>query len=246
MMNTDNKLAALALIQLNIEKYGYHIYIVAGNELPRFAYTIGVSKLLGAEFILAGAAYYSAEDVRHVIDKITSLSHATPSAQDLNIDGMGRFSFKEVHPSWAEKLLLGAFDYYKKKEIRCLQIVPDQDHSTLDTPNLTNVFDPAKEPVWRWLTEPWQFPVVKTSTATTNIAALRGDAVTEAMRWEEDCWELFAGAGPDVDREDIRVVPLATLLAIDSSLEIVANLQVERGVWRDGQEGEWHTWGDKE
>lgn len=79
------------------------------------------------------------------------------------------------------------------------------------------------------------------SEAITDVAALRGDRITEACRWEENEWELFAGAGPDVAKEEMRVVSLGTLLAADSSLEAVLTLTVGTGLWRDAI-SDWHPW----
>jgi hypothetical protein len=89
--------------------------------------------------------------------------------------------------------------------------------------------------------EPWSYPVPSKSVAGTNLAALRGERITEAMRWEEDEWELYAGAGPDVAKEAMRVVPLGTLLAADMSLEAVVSLRIGEGLWRDADSA-WHSW----
>jgi hypothetical protein len=54
---------ALDLIKRNIEKSGFHIYLVAGGgRTPRFVYTIGLRESLGAELVLAGALYYEDKD----------------------------------------------------------------------------------------------------------------------------------------------------------------------------------------
>lgn len=54
---------------------------------------------------------------------------------------------------------------------------------------------------------------------------------------------MFAGAGPEVAREDVRSVPLGTLLGADQSLEeIVKTLEVGGAAWRDPQELRWHPW----
>lgn len=65
--------------------------------------------------------------------------------------------------------------------------------------------------------------------------------MTEACRWEDDYWELFAGVGPDVPREETRIVELGTMLAADPSLAPIRDLEVGGGIWReDGSE--WHVW----
>ena len=75
----------------------------------------------------------------------------------------------------------------------------------------------------------------------TNLEALKGAAVTEAMRWEVDQWELFSGAGPDVKKEDTRVVPLSTLVLYDSTLDLVMKLEEGKGLWRN-EDMMWNKW----
>jgi hypothetical protein len=91
------------------------------------------------------------------------------------------------------------------------------------------------------MVEPWPFDASPHSIAVTNLDALRGDPVTEASRWEETEWELFAGVGPDIPEDDVRVVPLATLLGYDESLEPVTQLRVP-GAIRRFPGGPWADW----
>jgi hypothetical protein len=127
--------------------------------------------------------------------------------------------------------------------IQAWQIVPEPAHWTLDIPDMRKPWSAGEEPVRQWKQVPWTFPVPSSSTAATNLAALRGERVTEAARWEEDQWEIFANAGSDAPPEDeLRIVPLGTLLGADSSLVPVTSLAVGKGIWRDPEEGEWKVW----
>ena len=234
----------LEMIRSNIAKYGHHIYLVLGGPSPRFAYTIGVSPKMGAELIFAGASFYLTEDVKRIINEIVEQLRENNAWHQLSIevDGLGVFSLRKADASWANTLMLGALDFYNASEIPALQIVPDQAHWTIDIPNLTQSWNAISEPVWQWLYEPWRYSVSELSVAVTNLDALRGEPITEATRWEERQWELFAGAGPDVLREDIREVPLGTLLAGDQSLQVITSLGVGQGLWRDSSQLEWHSW----
>jgi hypothetical protein len=100
---------------------------------------------------------------------------------------------------------------------------------------------PDRSPAWRWLKHPWPYPVPYSSQATTDLNALRGALVTEACRWEEDYWELFAGAGPEIQDDQRRVVPLGALLAADPSLARILELPVGEGIWRN-KLSEWQVW----
>jgi hypothetical protein len=236
--------SALQAIRQNIEKHGHHVYLITGEASPRFGYTIGLTDALGAELVLAGAVTYSAADVQKIVNACAERLRAGASFADtIELDEFGAFELRAADPAWLREMLRGAFDYYRGREIRAFQIVPDEEHWTIDIPDLEKPFDADEEPAWRWFWEDWPYAVPRHSIATTNLDALRGEPITEAARWEETEWELFAGAGPDVKREDARVVPLGVLLGFDRSLEPAVELEVGKALWREGQEDEWHAWG---
>jgi|SRR5262245_39856705 len=243
-MTNYDKSSLLEVIRANIAKYGHHITLVSGDALPRFAYTIGISRIIGVELVFAGGAFYSAEEAQGIINEIAKnlVAASTPDHLTVVVDELGSFSLRQADMSWSSALMLGAFDFYQRRDIPGFQIVPDNEHWTLDIPDLTRPWNAKSEPVWRWLHEPWEYSVSPQSVASTNLDALRGDRITEAARWEDDQWELFAGAGPDVPRSDVRVVPLGTLLAMDPSLEVVTSLKVGEALWRDTSDFMWHPW----
>lgn len=242
-MAEQRRKPSLKAIRENIARHGHHIYLISGGPCPRFAYTIGLGPRLGAEIIVAGASIYSAEDVAQIINYIAETVYPQRSWQESYYDlhSLGSFSFRKAHETWTKILMLGARDFYGVENIPAFQLVPDEAHFTIDIPNLSAPWKAAADPAWQWLRESWKYVVPSTSVATTNLDALRGKRITEAARWEEDQWELFSGAGPDVPREEIRVVPLGTLLAADPSLGAVVNLPVGRALWRDAH-SEWHPW----
>ncbi len=234
----------LQKIRSSIERSGYHVYLVAGKQAPRFAYTIGVSPKAGAELVLAGAAAYSNDEVKKIIDTFAN-EHTSILADGftVKIDKIGTFSLREIHNSWADILVLAAIDYFENPRISVLQVVPDDDHWTVDVPDLSVPYSVQLEPVWQWLTEPWQHAIPDHSTAVTDLDVLKGAKVTEATRWEDDQWELFAGAGTEVPRERIRVVPLGTLLGADPTISEVIKLVKGKGLWRDLKDLVWQDWG---
>jgi hypothetical protein len=132
-------------------------------------------------------------------------------------------------------------DFYQTNALAAVQIVPDEDHWTIDIPDLSKPWSLASEPAWQWLFEPWKYGLSPQAIAVTNLRALRGEPITEAARWETNQWELFAGAGPDVHEEAIRLVPLGMLLGADESLGPVASLAVGSALWRDPG-SEWRDW----
>ena len=246
-MTAEARSAALELIRTNIAKFGHHKYVIFGGAVPRFVYSIGLSESVGSELIVAGCSFYSVDEVRRIMDAALAQLAELPPVERLGaqieVDSLGGFSLREVDTSWCRFLLLGALDFYSVDRIAALQIVPDKDHWTIDIPVLDRPFNALVEPVWRWVQEPWLFPVPENSTVVTNLAALRGKTLTEVARWEPGEWEMFAGAGPDVASEDVRTVPLGTLVGADQSLEeIVKTLEVGGAVWREPGELCWHPW----
>lgn len=244
-MTNKAKKVMLDKIRSNIANDGQHIYVILGGASPRFAYTIGVSESYKYELILAGALYYSVDEVKKIINGIASELRAGISWQSINfvLESFGSFSLREVDSSWGNKMMLGALDYYNAGGIPALQIVPDEEHWTVDTPNLTKPWSPKIEPIWQWLYQKWQYPVPESSIAITNLDALQGHSITEVMRWEQDHWEMFVGAGPDVPKEEIREVSLGTLLGADQTLFPAANLAIGKGLWRDPSNLKWNPWG---
>lgn len=250
-MNWD-RAKALGAIKRNIERSGFHIYLIGGGDpTPRFAYTIGLRESLGAELVLAGALYY--DDTGEVSDIIHSvreqLAKSVKGKRDptwsstFAVRDLGSFTLRRAHRSWTRRMLLGALDYYGIKDVDAYQIVPEEKHRTIDVPNMAKQWSATGEPIWQWLSgKTWKYPVPRASEAVTNLDALRGETIIEACRWEEDYWELFADAGSDVAKEDARLVPLGCLLAADPSLARILDLHVGDGVWRDGGGGDWNDW----
>src|SRR5689334_11080526 len=68
--NAPRRQAALEQIREHIARSGHHIYVVRGETMPRFAYTIGVSESMGVEFILAGAIFYMKDEIVKIINDI--------------------------------------------------------------------------------------------------------------------------------------------------------------------------------
>jgi len=234
----------LSRIHSNISEHGHHVTVVTGGELPRFAYTIGGKSTVGAEFIFAGGEHYSQAQIGEIIGEIISLAKRESDWHNhsVGIGLLGSFSISKADTSWSKLLLLGAFDYYNQTEIAVWQILPDGQHHTLDIPDMSQVFDVASEPVWQWLSRKWDYPIPCNSMSLTNLKVLFGEKATEVMRWDKDEWEIFSGAGPDTPKEDMRMIPLGTLIGIDKALEIAVHLDIGKGVWRDTTELEWNDW----
>src|SRR4029079_18646831 len=127
----------LGAIKQNIRRYGRHIYAIGGGPSPRFAYTIGMRESIGAELVLPGAAFFDLADVQHVVNTVADrLRRETSIDAALDLDCLGSFTLRRAHPSWVQRMLLGALDYYRVQDVPAYQIVPDDDHWTVDDPHL--------------------------------------------------------------------------------------------------------------
>ena len=239
--------AALRLIESNIAQYGYHVYIVSGGASPRYAYTIGLSDRIGSELILAGCIHYSAREAKRIIDEVAhSLQRGASPVLAIDVSPLGSFRLEKAGDSCVNLLMLGALDYYKNRGVAAYQLLPDEEHWTVDVPRLHEHWSATSDPAWKWMWEEWPYRVPRSSVAATNLSALRGGRITEAARWEEDQWELFAGPGSSVEQEHMRVVPLGVLLGVDTSLVPVTDLDIGQGLWRDESSGPWHPWHPRE
>lgn len=230
-------------IEENITKYGFHLTIVSSATEPRYAYTIGLTEKIGAELIFAGGLIYLKDELDEIFTDIQlKFSRDLPGSDARFETKFGSFTLGMVHRSWSDLMGLGVFDYYHNPDIPFLQIIPDKNRYTLDIPDMANDRERAANFVWNWLDNKWDLSVSEHSTVVTNMGVLKGEPVTELMRWEEDEWEMFSIPGPDVNESEIRVLSIATLLGIDPTLKASLNLEVGTGLWRTDRDSEWNQW----
>lgn len=234
-------------IRSNIERHGWHIYNVLGGESPRYAYTVGLKEKFGGELVLAGLCTLSSSAAANLLNRAAELLvEQNPRDIVLSTEGFGEFRLLETHPSWNKSMLFGCYDYYQIDELTAWQILPSwEEVRTVDVPDMSRPRSAEREPVWQWLDGGWPYSVPSQTTVVTNLDALLGYAITELMRWEDTEWEMFSGPGPDVPKEEMHVVPLATLLAFDPGLLPALDVPVETGLFREYDEngpGPWQPW----
>ena len=233
----------LDLIETHIFNKGYHLTTVMGNsQLPRFSYTIGLTKYLGYELIFAGGIIYLKDDLTNIFDFIVKTVKSDNTASKFEIEKIGSFTLRSADTSWNELTLLGAYDFYNTKKIQAMQIIPDKKHCTFDIPDMSKEFIANSEPIWHYLVDDWNYKVPKNSTVTTNLKALFGEKITEIMRWEENVWEMFVGNPSDDLEENMRVISLGTIIGIDPSILYALDLKIGTGIWRDTVKLNWNKW----
>jgi hypothetical protein len=221
------------------DQIGCQFTIVTQSVCPRFAYTTGLRQQLGFDFLIPGMSRFSEDELREIVEHFAA---GTPDFKGhTKVRDFGDFSLRMSDSSWVDMMALGAIKHYGGRT-PFAQIAQDQPNSTIDTPDTSKAWSAAAQPVWKWMMEPWTYAIPEDSSATTNLAALRGERVTEAARWEVNEWELFAGSGPDTPKDDLRVLPFATFLATDPSLVTAMQLEVGKAVWRHSNETTWHVW----
>lgn len=236
----------LDLIKESINKHGFHITTVHSELVPRYSYTIGLSVSLGFELIFAGGIYFMYEEVLKIINHANkTLQLKKEKVKEFEVKKIGKFSISDVDQSWSKLTMLGTYDYFQLDEIKAYQIKPITPKLTLtlDIPDMKIKWEGNLNPIWQWLKNEWKYPIPQNSKVVTNLDVLRGNKVTEIMRWKQNEWEGFAGAGPDVKKEDIRIVPVGTILALDSSLISITELEIGKGLWRENESKTWNSWG---
>ncbi|WP_333597401.1 DUF4262 domain-containing protein [Chryseobacterium flavum] len=243
----ESKKEFLELIRSNIENNSFHITIVEQSKNPRYAYSIGNYQKYGFELILAGNENFLYEDVIKIFNNIVSnLIEVNDIEKEIfNIQDLGLFYLEEIHDSWKSKMMLGVYDYYHIENFKAYQIIPDKSNYTLDIPVMRKEWTAQSNTIWQWLDDniQWNLDVPETSTVVTEIDVLLGKKATEIMRWEEDEWQAFTKDGNEVDENNIRVISIATILGIDSTLFPITNLDVGKGLWRSADELVWNDWG---
>ncbi len=229
----------LDLIGKNIDKNGYHITYVNGGQNPNFSYSIGLSERFGFELIIAGG-FNSIKENELIFEHLyQNLQSGSTVNSRFSLSDNDIFYLGTVDSSWGEKLMLGVYDYYRVVEITAYQIIPIK--RTLDTPIMSNPIM-SDDPIWKWLYMDWNIDAPENSYVITDLNALKGKTITEVAKWEEDVWEMFSEPGPDVEKEDIRIVPLGTILGIDATLKPILNLHIGQGLWRDNKDSSWQDW----
>lgn len=241
----NNKEVFLEKIRNNIEKDNFHITVVQSSEVPRFAYTIGNIEKLEFELVLAGNLNFLYEDVLLIFNSIVPNLTKDFNYKEFSIDlgEMGIFKLSEVDSSWSKLMMLGVYDYYNIDDFKAYQIMPDQNHKSLDIPNMSNTWN-NENIIWKWLddTVKWNLDVPQNSRVITELKVLFGEKVTEVTRWEDDEWEAFSQNGDDVDKDDVRFIPISTLLGIDNSTQAILKLNVEDGLRRESGDSDWNEW----
>src|ERR1700760_3294739 len=92
-------------IRKNIAQSERHIYVVAGGQTPRFAYTIGVSESVGVELILAGAIFYMKDEAVKILNEVAAQLGSHRNREPFELVGMGSFTLRKVHSSWASEIM---------------------------------------------------------------------------------------------------------------------------------------------
>lgn len=143
-------------IRSNIEKHGQHLYSVIGGPTPSFTYSIGVSLQTGFELVLAGYSYYSMEEAGCIVNAVAEeLRQSLPrQRKQVRVDTLGTFTLGPVDASWSSLVLLGANDYFKKRSVKALQIIPASKYRTIDHPDMSVRWSARSAPIWQWLKKP--------------------------------------------------------------------------------------------
>lgn len=233
-----------AKIEEEIRVRGFFAYRVYGGPTPQWMYTIGLWETFKhPEIVIAGSAFLKADDLNSGLRTVTDrIREGEPVVVEghLDIPAFGQVGFRPVHATWTEHLLLGALDYYGMESFEAVQIVPSEKYSTLDTPDLSRAYSANHDTAWSWLVAPWPYRVPDRALVMTEFKVLQGARVWFVDRDDAGDWQMFASRDLPPPVDTARIVPLATLFAIDPSLEEVCHLAPGQYAER-GADGQWTT-----
>lgn len=232
-------------IKDNILKHRFHINVVSQEFTPRFAYTIGLFNKNGYELVLAGNMDLLYDDIIYILNfignKLINHEETTGSRFEINIKSM--FELRKVDESWTDIMLLGVNDFYNDKSILSYQIHQIGNMTSVDIPNMNCKFKPEDQPIWRWLTCKNDLNIPQNSKVVINKDILYGAKALEIMRWDENEWEIYSMNPENLDEDDMRIIPVSTIIGIDNSLERILELNVGKGLIRDSPNNAWESWG---
>ncbi|WP_294963473.1 DUF4262 domain-containing protein [uncultured Flavobacterium sp.] len=228
----------LEIIKTGISKNDYHLTLVNGGQNPDYSYSIGLTAKFGFELVIAGG-FISINDNESLFRNIYHQLQSGSTLDSKFLLSDNTFYLKKVDSSWCEKLMLGVYDYYNVDKIDAYQIIPEE--KTLDMPEMSNPLN-LNDTIWKWIEMDWNLNVPKDSYAITDVYFLQGKPIVELIRWEDHVWEMFSGPGPDFKEEEIRIVPLGTILGIDDTLQRTVDLEIGKGLWRESKDSDWNNW----
>lgn len=222
-------------INAHIQSRGYHLYVISSSDAPRYVYTIGLKERIGYELCLAGAMFFNLDEVEeifsHLIGKLKGMDDSR-----IELLSYGAVELLDVGNDWVEGLFFGSLDFYGEDFIKFKQIYLHQFKELIDVPNCSL---PLDQSLWSDSLD----SEYNTYTAVVNKEVLNNEAVLEVMRWEQNEWEMFSYAGPNVPKNNLRIIPLKVCLRADTSLKNSLTLNVGKGAWREKRESKWNEWG---
>lgn len=197
-------------ISEGIEKFVFFSMSVKSGLVPAFTYTIGAQLVIGHELAFFGGAAYSRQKVH---DDITACYQRIKNGEKLT-----DFRLSDVERSWVPHMnALIAVD----RDVRVMQIVPVGSGCTRDVPDMR--FAVRDNPVWKFLESEnggqklW---------VVCDLAILRGAPAVHIARWEVDQWEVFSTPPSEVNNDDARVIPAATMIGLDPRLADILEMSI--------------------
>lgn len=195
---------SLETVRRNIENNGYHICTVLQGVCPRFSYSIGLHQKLGYELVVAGLCSVDAIHIPDLISSAIDGKHYLNQEEDSN----HLIELKDANPSWASVLARWAVSYYQKDDIKLKQIIPEGIF-TIDTPDMSSSYKNVANGSWRYLVEPWPYPISAESEAYCDSGIIAGQDILSISRYEEGYWEISSGFGYN-DRA--KILPASVII----------------------------------
>lgn len=220
---------------------GAKISVFGGQDTPRIVFMTGDAD--SADLVLAGDCGLGVGT--DAIELVAEVLLAGPSkTTKIETVKVGPVDLRPVANGWVQSSALRRIGLGTRP---CLQVVPLLGTAvTIDVPDMQVDFAADREPAWAYLADSvvWTFSFPVGFTVVTDSRALQGKAITEVSRWDDGEFEMLAIGDDDVhpNEEDLRVVPLSTLAAVDRTLEPL--FETPRGCswWRANGSSPWQHW----
>ena len=188
---------------------------VQQGVVPPYAYTQDLGPRLGVELICAGALRYSVYQVASILRGAawTFSQEQAAVGSSFECEGLGLFEVRVVHADWLRALIPESRRV--SAGVTWWQVAPIRPYWTVDVPDLSTARSHVPDPAWRWLDHPWDLPAPSNSHLVTTLSVLSGGVRPQTIfRWEADQWEALDQPPQQIDRSDVRVVPLGLLVSL--------------------------------
>jgi hypothetical protein len=229
-------------VAADIERHGWHVIkVMADEEGPAFAYSIGLTKTLKhPEIIVVGLGLDVMHGMINTAGKMIRDGQPFKAKRSYRglLAGDYECSFRTVHASRYDEWVGQAQVFYDGDDFELLQCVwPDREGRFPWEPKVHGGFVGA-QPILDGPDVPWPFREERATEVFTSRQVLEDRLpILEVSHDDDGDWQFLCGTTDDED--DARMISLAHALALDPSIGELADLPPGKSARRKRAGARW-------